>query len=240
MKQEQFAAGIESAADLQADDVLHAAATGVPHAHQNHHGQPSPSRASSHGSGRLRQPGNVWSAHAQSGRMYTARTYRIARFQLGLQLTQFRVCTRTGHSIWSAPALVKLLYKARLKCRWRRWLPPANTSALCIPKCRPKHLRSRQPTVRRHERWREGSSKTRRIHQPQRTRNGETGRCCRLSYSLSAMVCTKSLLSFLVVVFGIEILQTEVLFLLLGPFVVFDFDLRIWVWRSSALDVAAR
>lgn len=73
IKQQQFAAGIESAADHEADDVLHAAAAGVPNTHQNRHGLSMPSRGGSVGSGSRRQRVNAWSNQAQGGRMHTAR-----------------------------------------------------------------------------------------------------------------------------------------------------------------------
>lgn len=74
IKQRQFAAGIESAADNEAEDVLHAAAAAVPSAHPNRHAQAMPSRAESNGSGGRRQQGNVWPS-PRGGRIHTTRKY---------------------------------------------------------------------------------------------------------------------------------------------------------------------
>lgn len=82
IKQQQFAAGIESAADHEADDVLQAAATVGHNPHQHRHGQPMPSRAGSNGSGGRHPQGNTWPNQAQGGRIYTARTYINAQLEM--------------------------------------------------------------------------------------------------------------------------------------------------------------
>lgn len=71
-----MAAGLESAADHDAENAIHGATTGHFTGNQNRHGQPMPSRNGSHGSGASggrRQKMNNWQKPVQGNRMNTAR-----------------------------------------------------------------------------------------------------------------------------------------------------------------------
>lgn len=71
LKQQQIAAGMESAADYDAENVLHAAATGSSKISTHRNGQAMYSRAGSHGSGESgghRQHVNAWGSQAQGNR----------------------------------------------------------------------------------------------------------------------------------------------------------------------------